>query len=93
MKVLLVITARNSEGFDANAVFLIEPLALEYIGAGIKDHHDVRFVDLKANQEPELKEVSESYQPDVIGCGAFTSDMNGARQVCVNCIFLFKAKN
>ncbi|UCH94130.1 MAG: cobalamin-dependent protein [Candidatus Aminicenantes bacterium] len=82
MKVLLVTPPRNPEGFDSNSVFLMEPLALEYIGAGIKDHHDVRFVDLKADQEPELKEVLESYQPDVIGCGAFTADMNGAKQVC-----------
>jgi radical SAM superfamily enzyme YgiQ (UPF0313 family) len=82
MKILLVTPPRNPEGFDSNAVFLMEPLAIEYIGAGVKDHHDVRFVDLKAEQEPELKEVLESYQPDVIGCGAFTADMKGAKQVC-----------
>jgi radical SAM superfamily enzyme YgiQ (UPF0313 family) len=80
MKILLVSAPRNREGFDASSLFLMEPLALEYLGAAVKEHHDVRLVDLKADNEPDIKEVLESYQPDVIGCSSFTPDMNYAKE-------------
>jgi radical SAM superfamily enzyme YgiQ (UPF0313 family) len=82
MKILLITPPRNPVGFDASSLFLMEPLALEYLGAGVKEHHDVKLVDLKADDEPGLKEVLESYQPDVLGCGAFTADMSCARDAC-----------
>jgi len=60
----------------------MEPLNLEYIGAGISKHHDVRLLDLRIETEPRLTTVLESFEPDVIGCGAYTSEVNSAKRIC-----------
>jgi radical SAM superfamily enzyme YgiQ (UPF0313 family) len=84
MKVLLVTTPPAKESIDLSSFLCSEPLALEYIGAGIKDHHDVRIVDLRVDSEPGLKEVLETYQPDILGCGAYTLGVNTVKQICAD---------
>lgn len=81
MKILLVTTPSNPQSIGLDNFFLIEPLALEYIGAGIQDHHDVKLLDLRVNTEPGLKETLETFQPDVIGCGACTADVFTVKQM------------
>lgn len=82
MKILLVTTPQSDQNFDTNILNLVEPLALEYIGAGVQEHHDVKLVDLRVPTEPRLKEILESFQPDIIGCGAYTPEVNTAKQIC-----------
>ena len=82
MKILLVTTPPSPLAFDRSSIALMEPLNLEYIGAGVQDQHDVRLVDLRVDTEPRLKEVLESFQPDVMGCGAYTSEVNPTKQMC-----------
>jgi radical SAM superfamily enzyme YgiQ (UPF0313 family) len=61
----------------------MEPLALEYIGAGIKDHHEVKLLDLQIPDiKPGLKETLETFQPDIIACSAFTPGVNSAGKIC-----------
>jgi radical SAM superfamily enzyme YgiQ (UPF0313 family) len=60
----------------------LEPLALEYMGAGIGDNHDVELIDLRLETEPGLKQTLESFQPDIIGCGGCTIDVYQAKQIC-----------
>jgi radical SAM superfamily enzyme YgiQ (UPF0313 family) len=56
-------------------VFLFEPLALEYLGAGLKqDGHDVLLHD--ARIEPDYESVFRRFQPDLVGLTGFTSHLN-----------------
>jgi len=82
MKVLLVTTPPARESIDLSFFLHAEPLSLEYIGAGVKDHHDVRLLDLRLPTGPGLKEVLETFQPDILGCGAYTLGVNTAVQQC-----------
>ncbi|HVN71002.1 MAG TPA: radical SAM protein [Desulfomonilia bacterium] len=56
-------------------VFLFEPLALEYVGAGLKqDDHDVLLLD--ARLVPDYESAYRRFQPDVVGLTGFTSHVN-----------------
>ncbi|MBI1921671.1 MAG: cobalamin B12-binding domain-containing protein [Geobacter sp.] len=56
-------------------IFLFEPLALEYLGAGLKlDGHQVRLLD--ARLEPDIEGVFRGFQPDMVGLTGFTSHVN-----------------
>jgi radical SAM superfamily enzyme YgiQ (UPF0313 family) len=73
MKILLVYPNASQEliGYgDLGAV--AEPLALEYLGAGLKlDAHDVRILDLRLHRE-DLERTLLSYQPDVVGVTGYS---------------------
>ncbi len=52
-------------------IYAFEPLALEYIGAGLKqDGHSVQVLD--ARFDPKIEATFEQMQPDVVGLTAFT---------------------
>jgi radical SAM superfamily enzyme YgiQ (UPF0313 family) len=56
-------------------IFLFEPLALEYLGAGLKlDGHEVRLLD--ARLEPDIEGIFCGFQPDMVGLTGFTSHVN-----------------
>jgi len=56
-------------------VFMFEPLALEYLGAGLKlDGHEVRLLD--ARIEPDIDGVFDRFRPDVVGLTGYTSHVN-----------------
>lgn len=55
--------------------FMFEPLALEYIGAGLKlDHHVVELLD--ARVEPDIEGAFRRFQPQIVGLTGFTSHVN-----------------
>lgn len=55
--------------------FLFEPLALEYLGAGLKlDGHEVELLD--ARLEPDIEGACRGFRPDVVGLTGFTSHVN-----------------
>ena len=69
MNVLLIQPPSNDPLMDQ--VYLFEPLALEYLGAGLKrDGHAVRLVDCRI--EPEYEAVLRDFRPDVVGLTGFT---------------------
>lgn len=73
MKVLLVQPPSCDPLMDQ--VYLFEPLALEYLGAGLKlDGHTVELID--ARLEPDLEEACRRFQPDLVGLTGFTSHLN-----------------
>lgn len=56
-------------------VYMHEPLALEYLGAGLKqDTHQVKLHD--ARIESDVLSAVRSFQPDLIGLTAYTSQVN-----------------
>lgn len=61
-------------------LFLFEPLALEYLGAGLKlDGHEVRLLD--ARLEPDVDGAFEIFKPDIVGLTGFTSHVNINRSI------------
>jgi radical SAM superfamily enzyme YgiQ (UPF0313 family) len=73
MKILLIQPQSCDPLMDQ--VYLFEPLALEYLGAGLKlDGHTVEILD--ARLEPNLEETCRRFQPDLVGLTGFTSHLN-----------------
>lgn len=60
--------------------FLFEPLALEYLGAGLKlDGHMVEVLD--ARLESDIEEACHRFQPQLVGLTGFTSHVNIVRGI------------
>lgn len=73
MRVLLIYPSARAEliGYgDLGAI--AEPIALEYLGAGLKlDAHEVRILDLRLHRG-ELDGVLAGYRPDVVGVTGYS---------------------
>ncbi len=73
MKVLLIQPRSSNPLMDQ--VFLFEPLALEYVGAGLKQAgHEVRLVD--ARLETDVERVFAEFRPHAVGLTGFTTHLN-----------------
>ena len=73
MKVLLIQPPSVDPLTDK--IFLFEPLAMEYLGSGLKqDGHEVQLLD--ARIDPNYESTYRRFQPDVIGLTGFTSHVN-----------------
>jgi methyltransferase len=81
MKILLVVSPQSNQSFDASKIFLMEPLAMEYLAAGVQANHDVKLLDLRVDTETGFRETLESFQPDILGCGAFTVEVNTVKNL------------
>jgi hopanoid C-3 methylase len=78
MKILLIQPQSSNPLMDQ--VYLFEPLALEYLGAGLKlDDHMVEIID--ARLEPDLEETCNRFQPDLVGLTGFTSHLNIIKEI------------
>lgn len=78
MKILLIQPYSSSPLMDQ--VYLFEPLALEYLGAGLKlDGHSVRLLD--ARIDPDLAGAVQRFQPDVVGITGFTSHLTIVKRI------------
>ena len=73
MKILLIQPPSSDPLIDQ--VFLYEPLALEYVGAGLKqDAHEVLLFDARLNRDYES--AFRRFRPDVVGFTGLTSHVN-----------------
>lgn len=78
MKVLLI-QPPSSEPLSDKA-FMFEPLALEYLGAGLKlDGHEVEVLDVRL--EPDVEAACRRFQPQVVGLTAYTNQVNIAKDM------------
>ena len=64
MKILLIEPTKAPLAIGGEDVYLYEPLALEYIAAGIVKNHDVRILDLRL--ENTLQSVLYDFCPDIV---------------------------
>lgn len=72
MRVLLI--QPPSHDPFADRFFLFEPLALEYLGAGLRlDGHEVELLD--ARLEPDIAAACRRFQPDLVGLTGYTSHL------------------
>lgn len=71
---ILLIQPPSSIGF-IDGVFMHEPLALEYLGAGLKlDDHKVLMLD--ARIDSDIVELAEDFRPKIIALTGYTSQVN-----------------
>jgi radical SAM superfamily enzyme YgiQ (UPF0313 family) len=81
MKVLLVALQSDPQSVSLDNLYSLEPLALEYIAAGLKGGHDVKLLDMRVETEKSFRDVCESYQPHVVACGALTPEVYPAKRL------------
>jgi len=79
MKILLIEPAKAPRTIGGEDVFLYEPLALEYLAAGVSKDHDVRILDLRL--EKDLQAVVERSNPDIVGITSYTVHVNTVRKL------------
>ncbi|MHB8126259.1 MAG: B12-binding domain-containing radical SAM protein [Desulfitobacteriaceae bacterium] len=73
MKVTLIQPTSGNKQNDA--VFLQEPLALEYLGAGLKlDNHKVSIIDARLEQDYEA--ILRSDKPQIVGLTGYTNQLD-----------------
>jgi len=70
MKILLIQPAKSPKTIGGEDVFLYEPLALEYLAAGVGPDHDVRILDMRL--EKTLETVLAEFAPEIVGATAYT---------------------
>jgi radical SAM superfamily enzyme YgiQ (UPF0313 family) len=74
MKILLIQPAKPLKALAGEDFSVFEPLALEYLAAGVAENHDVRILDMRL--EGRLTEVPEDFRPDIVGITSFTVHVN-----------------
>lgn len=78
MKVLLIQPPSDAPLMDR--IFMFEPLALEYLGAGLKlDGHTVEVID--ARLEPDIEGAFRRFQPQIVGLTGVTSHVNIIKRI------------
>lgn len=77
MKILLVEPHKPAKSIGGDDVFIYEPLALEYVAAGVSDTHEVRIVDLRLDKD--FQRALDEFGPDIVGITAFTAHVNVVR--------------
>jgi radical SAM superfamily enzyme YgiQ (UPF0313 family) len=80
MKVLLIEPAKSPVTVGGEDVHVFEPLALEYVAAGVAAHHDVRILDMRIDDT--LEETLADVEPDVVGVTAYTVHVKPVRRLC-----------
>ncbi len=60
-------------------MFIFEPLALEYVAAGVYNNHEVMILDLRL--ENKFKKTLLDFKPDIVGITAYTIHVNVAKKL------------
>jgi radical SAM superfamily enzyme YgiQ (UPF0313 family) len=79
MKILLVQPPKPEKAVGGEDFSIFEPLALEYLAAGIAGDHDVRILDMRL--DPDLDSLLREYQPDVVGITSYTVHVNTVKRL------------
>ncbi len=74
MKILLIEPPKPEMSIGGDDVFIFEPLALEYVAAGVMPEHDVRILDMRLDDD--LRGTLEAFNPDIVGITAYTVHVN-----------------
>ena len=77
MKILLIEPAKAPITLGGEDFTIYEPLALEYVAAGVAADHDVKILDLRL--EDNLSGVLQGFSPDIVGITAYTAHVNTVR--------------
>lgn len=83
MRILLVRVAADTRYLSAMyKVVRMEPLSLEYLGAAVRPHHDVKLFDMRVEGGWErLRRTIEEWDPQVVGTGGDTCESSACKRV------------
>ncbi len=70
MRILLIQPAKSPVSLAGEDVHIFEPLALEYIAAGIAADDEVRILDQRLDED--VQGALEEFRPDVVGITSYT---------------------
>jgi radical SAM superfamily enzyme YgiQ (UPF0313 family) len=79
VKILLIEPDKADVVIGGEDFSIYEPLALEYVAAGVIEDHEVKILDLRL--ENNLDVVLEKFSPDVVGITAYTVHVNTVRHL------------
>lgn len=79
MKILLIQPPKPEKALGGEDFYIFEPLALEYLAAGVAGDHDVRILDMRLDQDLDC--LLRDYQPDVVGITSYTVHVNIAKRL------------
>ena len=79
MKILLVQPAKPEKAMGGEDFAIYEPLALEYLAAGVAPDHDVRILDMRL--DPDLDAHLQAFQPEVVGITSYTVHVNTVKKL------------
>jgi len=79
MRILLIEPAKSPISMAGEDVFLFEPLALEYVAAGVSSDHEVRILDQRIDDTVE--ETLDELRPDVVGITGYTVHANQIKRL------------
>ena len=74
MRILLIEPAKAPISMAGEDVFLFEPLALEYVAAGVSSDHAVKILDQRIDDTVE--ETLADFHPEVVGITGYTVHVN-----------------
>ncbi len=75
----MVQPAKPEKALGGEDFSIFEPLALEYLAAGVAGDHEVRILDMRL--DPDLDAALQNYQPDVVGITAYTVHVNTVKRL------------
>lgn len=79
MKILLVQPAKPEKALGGEDFAIYEPLALEYLAAGVAGDHDVRIFDMRLDHD--LDSLLREYRPDIVGITSYTVHVNTVKML------------
>jgi radical SAM superfamily enzyme YgiQ (UPF0313 family) len=74
MKILLVQPAKPEKALGGEDFSIFEPLALEYLAAGVASDHDVRILDMRLDSD--LGSHLRNFRPHAVGITSYTVHVN-----------------
>lgn len=74
MRILLIEPCKDPVSMGGEDLHIFEPLALEYVAAGIPSGHDVRILDMRLDKN--LDNVLNEFPPDIVGITSYTVHVN-----------------
>lgn len=74
MRILLIQPHMSPRTIGGDDISIFEPLALEYLAAGVIPNHDVRILDLRL--EKNFEQTLTQFKPDIVGITAYTAHVN-----------------
>lgn len=80
MRILLIEPAKAAVTLGGEDTSIYEPLALEYIAAGVSGEHKVKLLDMRLDKD--LVGALNSFRPHVVGITAYTVHVNVVRGLC-----------
>ena len=79
MKILLIEPHKSKLSVAGEDIHIFEPLALEYIAAGVTDDHEVKILDLRL--EKKMETTLRDFNPDIVGITAYTVHVNTVKKL------------